>query len=169
MGASPKKSKSASPKKSTKTKKTWAATKKKTAKPKVAKKTTKDKAAKAKVLEYDSNKEYKLRMPKSSWILFNAHNIAQIKKNHPEMRLGQQTKLSGQKWHKMNDEEREPWVEAAAREKLKWQTIKKQLKDNGNDFSTIPGRWLQIIKKTKKDKESDQKDDKKDEETKKSP
>merc|ERR1712048_817747 len=134
-----------------------------------AKKTTKTKAAKANVLEYDSNKEYKLRMPKSSWILFNAHNIAQIKKDHPEMRLGQQTKLSGQKWHKMNDEEREPWVEAAAREKLKWQTIKKQLKDNGNDFSTIPGRWLQIKKKTKKDKESDEKDDKKDEETKKSP
>merc|ERR1712154_357495 len=115
--------------------------------PKASKKTTTKSTAR--VLKYDSSKEYKLRAPKSSWMLFNASNIALVKNDHPNMQLGQRTKLSGEKWQKMNDEEREPWAEKAAREKLKWQNIKKQLEENGNDFSKIPGRWLMIVKKKK--------------------
>merc|ERR1712130_77685 len=131
-------------------------------KPKAAKKTTTKSTAR--VLKYDSSKEYKLRLPKSSWVLFNAHNIALIKNDHPNMQLGQRTKVSSVKWNAMDVQARERWTEAAAREKLKWQKVKKQLEENGNDFSKIPGRWLQIKKKTKKTEK-----DGEDEKSKKSP
>merc|ERR1712228_284302 len=41
-----------------------------------------------KIIKYDSSKQYKLRRPKSAWMLFNAFKIAQLKSQYPDEQLG---------------------------------------------------------------------------------
>merc|ERR1712228_657027 len=126
---------------------TWASSS--TSSPKNKKKT-------GKIIKYDSSKQYKLRRPKSAWMLFNAFKIAQLKSQYPDEQLGARTKRSSKIWQSMNDDAKSEWNEKALAERLKWEKVKKAFSVHG-DYSKVPGRWLAVDKKTKKSDEKKEK------------
>merc|ERR1712228_384941 len=109
-----------------------------------------------KIIKYDSSKQYKLRRPKSAWMLFNAFKIAQLKSQYPDEQLGARTKRSSKIWQSMNDDAKSEWNEKALAERLKWEKVKKAFSVHG-DYSKVPGRWLAVDKKTKKSDEKKEK------------
>eukprot|EP01084_Bolivina_argentea_P023324 43502_1 len=107
----------------------------------------------------DDEPIYKIRRARSGWVFFNAEKIAEILKKHPDLKLGERTKKSAHSWHLLNDKEKGKWLEKAAREKLKYQTVHKQWKDEGEDFNKIPIEWKVVDKAAmKKRKEKKQKE-----------
>merc|ERR1712228_1081209 len=109
-----------------------------------------------KIIKYDSSKQYKLRRPKSAWMLFNAFKIAQLKSQYPDEQLGARTKRSSKIWQSMNDDAKSEWNEKALAERLKWEKVKKAFSSHG-DYSKVPGRWLAVDKKKKKRKKKKEK------------
>ena len=98
-----------------------------------------------KVIKCKNGKLFKLRHPKTAWMLFNAFKIAQLKEEYPSEQMGERTKRSAAIWQRMNDDTKAKWHKKAMEEKTEYQKMKKQL-DEHKDYSKIPSRWLKKVK-----------------------
>merc|ERR1712228_652954 len=112
-----------------------------------------------KITKYDSSKQYKLRQPKSAWLIFSAAKRAELKKKFPELKFGELSKKLGDAWNeiKKSPQLKSKWDKKAKKEKAEYEKVKKQF-DEHQDYSKVPGQWLADNKEKKKKKSESKKD-----------
>lgn len=62
------------------------------------------------------------RRPLSSYMFFSRDNRTIVQKENPEAKFAQVGKLLGQKWKGMNKEEKQPYLDMAGQDKIRYQT-----------------------------------------------
>ena len=76
------------------------------------------KAAELKRVRQEEVQKYKDEHPKtkrppSSYLLYSMQERPNILKDNPDMKIGEISKLCGQRWKDMTDEEKKPWMDQA--------------------------------------------------------
>eukprot|EP01084_Bolivina_argentea_P183286 316301_1 len=100
---------------------------------------------------------YKIRRPRTSWMLFNAFQTAELVADHPTSTLGERTQMSSKLWHALNTSERKKWDDLASAEKKEYLSIVDDFKTH-TDFNQIPTKWKQIDKKAEQERKKEKMD-----------
>ena len=108
--------------------------------------------AKSMCNKYSSSKIYRIKSPKSAWMLFNEYKINdQIGDKYAcaKAQLIRRKQKNEKNWkYHMTAEEKSQWQGIVLREKAEWEKVTTQFAEH-KDYSNVPPRWLEEIKDSK--------------------
>ena len=97
------------------------------------------------------NRIYKIRRPRTSWVLFNAYTSVDLLTSHPTATLGERTQIASKAWHTLNAKDRKKWDDKCKKETEEYERIGEDFKQH-NDWNKVPKRWKQIDQRAERER-----------------